>query len=132
MQRLFSTFAGGWPGLGLLLQRLLTAAVLFHSAIVLKGDAPLLQSAAPQVIGAVAGIFLLAGLWTPAAGVLLGIVEVWIACLCVGDPLIPIMLAILGLTLAMLGPGAWSIDARLFGRKHIETPARESAYHSHI
>jgi len=39
----------------------------------------------------------------------------------VGDPWIPIMLAILGATAAMIGPGAWSIDARLFGRKHIET-----------
>jgi putative oxidoreductase len=30
-----------------------------------------------------------------------------------------IVLALLGSTLAMIGPGAWSIDARLFGRKHI-------------
>jgi len=29
------------------------------------------------------------------------------------------MLATLGATLAMVGPGAWSIDARLFGRKLI-------------
>ena len=35
--------------------------------------------------------------------------------------LVPLTLAILGATLAMIGPGAWSIDARLFGRKHIET-----------
>jgi hypothetical protein len=26
----------------------------------------------------------------------------------------------IGLSLAMLGPGAWSIDARLFGRKRID------------
>jgi len=30
------------------------------------------------------------------------------------------MLAALGAALAMVGPGAWSIDARLFGRKRID------------
>jgi hypothetical protein len=38
------------------------------------------------------------------------------------DPWIPIMLAALGAALAMVGPGAWSIDARLFGRKRIDMP----------
>jgi hypothetical protein len=33
---------------------------------------------------------------------------------------IPIILATLSATLAMIGPGAWSIDAWLYGRKHIE------------
>ena len=30
-----------------------------------------------------------------------------------------LLLAILGISLAMLGPGAWSIDALIFGRKRI-------------
>lgn len=34
-----------------------------------------------------------------------------------GDMLIHPFLAILAVSVAMLGPGAWSIDARLFGRK---------------
>jgi hypothetical protein len=29
------------------------------------------------------------------------------------------LLGILGISLAMLGPGAWSVDALLFGRKRI-------------
>jgi uncharacterized membrane protein YphA (DoxX/SURF4 family) len=37
-----------------------------------------------------------------------------------GDSWPPLMLAALGAILAMVGPGAWSIDARLFGRKHID------------
>ena len=32
----------------------------------------------------------------------------------------PLALAVLGASLAMIGPGAWSLDARLFGRKQIE------------
>ena len=116
MQRLFSTFANGWPGFGLLIQRLvLGIALLYHGAILLMG-APAI---APELIGSVLGFFILAGLWTPAVGALVAVVEVWIALAGAGDESVAIILAALGGTLAMIGPGAWSIDARLFGRKYI-------------
>jgi putative oxidoreductase len=122
LQRLFSTFANGWPGKGLLIQRLLTGAALFFSAIAPLGkDAPLV-STAPQIIAAAAGIFLALGLWTPVMGTLVAIAELWITFARQDNPWIPILLATLGATLAMIGPGAWSLDAKLFGRKHIETP----------
>lgn len=76
---------------------------------------------APQIIGASAGILLLIGLWTPVLGTLAAVDEVWIAFARLGNPSFPIMLAALGAALAMIGPGAYSIDARLFGRKHIKT-----------
>jgi putative oxidoreductase len=126
VQRLFSTFADGWPGRGLLLLRLLTSVALIHFGIANLHEAPLLVTVVPKVIGAAAGIFLLLGLWTPAAGALVTIVQGWIAFLCYfshsGDPWIPIILAALGAALAMVGPGAWSVDARLFGRKRIYIP----------
>jgi uncharacterized membrane protein YphA (DoxX/SURF4 family) len=78
----------------------------------------------PQMIGAAAGILLLAGLWTPMVGTVVAGVEIWIVFSSAGDPWKPLILATLGATLAMIGPGAWSIDARLFGRKHIETSTR--------
>ena len=121
LQRLFSTFADGWPGGGLLLQRLLTGTILLYCGITHLGKAPFVPIT-PHIIGAGAGILLLVGLWTPVGGALVTIVELWIVLLRVDDPLVPLMLAILGATLAMIGPGAWSIDARLFGRKHIEPP----------
>ncbi|MGA2100009.1 MAG: hypothetical protein ABSG34_02845 [Candidatus Sulfotelmatobacter sp.] len=126
MQRLFSTFANGWPGLGLLLQRILAGTMLVRFGIIqLAGTSVptsmISQSMIPQIVGACAGILLFIGLWTPAVGTLIAIVELWIALTCIGDPSIPIMLATLGGSAAMIGPGAWSIDARLFGRKHIET-----------
>jgi uncharacterized membrane protein YphA (DoxX/SURF4 family) len=31
-----------------------------------------------------------------------------------------VLLAALGVSLVMLGPGAWSLDARLFGRRRID------------
>ena len=124
MQRLFSGFADGWPGIGLLLLRLLTGAALIHFGIANLREAPPLATAVLQIIGIGAGILLLAGLWTPVAGALAAIVKVWIACSRYfshsGDPWIAILQAVLSAVLVMVGPGAWSIDARLFGRKRID------------
>jgi len=50
------------------------------------------------------------------------LIEIWVLLSRGVDARIPIILATLSATLAMIGPGAWSIDARLFGRKHIEAP----------
>ena len=69
----------------------------------------------PYLIAAIAGVFLLLGLWTPFAGITIAIVEVWIFLACSGNSLIAIMLAVLGATVAMIGPGMWSIDAKLYG-----------------
>ena len=121
MQRLFSTFADGWPGRGLFLLRLLTASVLFYSAISHLGQPIPTTSTVLRMIGSGAGILLLAGLWTPMVGMLIAILELWITFSFAANPLTHIMLATLGATLAMIGPGAWSVDARLFGRKRIET-----------
>jgi putative oxidoreductase len=46
-------------------------------------------------------------------------VEAWIAVSASSEAAIPVALAVLALTLAMIGPGAWSVDARLYGRKRI-------------
>ena len=119
MQRLFSTFANGWPGVGLLFQRILTAVLLLRFGTIELKAGPLAPSMTPQLFGACAGIFLLAGLWTPVVGASIAVIELWIAITRPGDPWISIVLATLGVTAAMIGPGEWSVDARLFGRKHI-------------
>jgi uncharacterized membrane protein YphA (DoxX/SURF4 family) len=75
----------------------------------------------PELLGAALSIFVLVGLWTPIAGTLVSLIEVWVVLSRGIDTWIPIILAALSATLAMIGPGAWSIDALLFGRKHIET-----------
>jgi uncharacterized membrane protein YphA (DoxX/SURF4 family) len=85
-----------------------------------------LATAVLQIIGIGAGTLLLVDLWTPVAGALAAIVKVSIAFSRYfshsGDPWIPILQAVLSAVLAMVGPGAWSIDARLFGRKRIDLP----------
>jgi len=70
------------------------------------------------------GILLLAGLWTPVAGALQVITEVWIFFSRGDGANWHLLLAALGVSLVMLGPGAWSVDARLFGRKRIDIRAR--------
>ena len=83
-----------------------------------------------SVLETAAGILLLAGLWTPIAGALAAGVELWCAFSQrfsqTGDPLTHILLVTLGAAVALLGPGAWSVDARLFGWKRINIPNRKS------
>ena len=129
MRRLFSTFAHGWPGVGLLVMRLVggTAFVAQSAAgldvldVFHRGR----SSAAAAVLGIVAGLFLLAGLWTPIAGSLVAAIGIWFAFTRAEDPLASILLATIGAALALVGPGAWSIDARLFGWKRIDLHARK-------
>jgi len=118
VQRLFSTFANGWPGFGLFVQRLITGIALLLGGMA-RVETPAAGSALPSIAGALLGLLLLAGLWTPVVGVLIAAAELWIVLAGGSDIWASLLLAILGGTLAMIGPGAWSLDARLFGRKHI-------------
>ena len=121
MQRLFSTFASGWPGAGLLLMRLVVGIAMIDCGVArLWNDPTTTTLTVLSVLEIGAGLLLLAGLWTPVAGTLVAGLEVWKIILTHGNPSIYIPLGTLGAALAMLGPGAWSIDARLFGRKRID------------
>ena len=86
-----------------------------------------LQTPVPGIADLVmAGVaaLLLVGLWTPIAGGLIAAIEVWRAWSHPTDPWIFLHFGVLSAALAMLGPGACSVDARLFGRKHIQIPER--------
>jgi len=72
------------------------------------------------------GIFLLAGLWTPIVGSLAAALGIWNIISRPGDPWACIFFATIGAGLALLGPGAWSVDARLFGWKRIDVHNRQS------
>jgi len=122
VQRLFSTFPDGWPGFGLLLLRLgLGLRVIYIGTVSVSGKPSEPITLAQGLIAVASGIILIAGLWTPIVGTLLALDELWIALSLYlshqTDIAIPIFLAALSASVAMLGPGAWSIDARLFGRR---------------
>jgi uncharacterized membrane protein YphA (DoxX/SURF4 family) len=74
----------------------------------------------PEALGTAAGILLLAGLWTPITGSLVAALGAWKSMTQPGDPWANIFLATIGIGLALLGPGEWSVDARLFGWRRID------------
>jgi putative oxidoreductase len=116
MRRLFSNFAYGWPGIGLLLIRIVAGLSLIIDGVE--------KFKAGQIVfGLLAiadGVLLVAGLWTPTAGSLVIVMSAWD--FFVGDasrfPMI--LLSAIGAALALVGPGAFSVDARLFGLKRID------------
>jgi putative oxidoreductase len=130
LQRLYSTFPNGWPGAGLAVLRVAIGAYLISIAFGSFESADFGRLAA-QISAGVVGLFLIGGFWTPIAGL--------IACFLQMPGIIQgkgtaekLLAAAIGVGLASLGPGAWSVDAVRYGRKrislrdHPESPDRGS------
>jgi len=119
MHGVSSTFADRIPSRGLLLLRVIVAIALIARCVQLvNGES--LQAISPHVIAAVAGLFVLFGLWTSVAGAVVALIELFIAFSHHHDPWLSVLLASVGVALALLGPGNWSVDARRSGWKRIE------------
>jgi uncharacterized membrane protein YphA (DoxX/SURF4 family) len=106
--------------------RLVAGTVLIDQAVTTLHSGFSIEPAMLEIFAAAAGILLLLGLWTPVAGVLVAVIEMSTIFSPGGDPSSHILLGTLGAALAMLGPGAWSVDARLFGWKRIDIGTRQS------
>ena len=127
MRRLYSTFAGGWPGVGLLLMRVVGgSALVVRESSILSGS-PSVHVLVTAVFLAGSGVLLIPGLWTPVAGTLVALIVLGQALMRGGDLWASLLLATIGGALAMLGPGLWSVDARLFGWKRVEAPPRKNS-----
>jgi hypothetical protein len=126
VQRLYSTFAGGWPGIGLLLMRLVVGAVvLWHAGPSLWSDPPLHIMVVYASLS-VAALLLIAGLWTPVAGAAVAVIAISEIVTTGEPPVGRLLAATIAGALTMLGPGRLSIDARLFGWKRIDVPIHRS------
>jgi uncharacterized membrane protein YphA (DoxX/SURF4 family) len=126
LRRLFSTFACGWPGAGLLLMRLVVGVALIVQGLTSLRIRPPIEPPILDILAIALGILLFAGLWTPIAGSLVAILELWNAISQPGDRWTNILLGTIGAALALIGPGTWSVDARLFGWKRIDVQDRKS------
>jgi hypothetical protein len=125
LQRLYSTFAGGRPGMGLLLMRLVVGAVvLWHAGPRVWNDPPLHIIIAYASL-ALAALLLIAGLWTPVAGVVVAAVAISEILTMSEPPVGRLLAATMAGALTMLGPGRLSIDARLLGWKRIDAPSHK-------
>jgi uncharacterized membrane protein YphA (DoxX/SURF4 family) len=130
LQRLFRTFPSGSPGVGLLMLRLAVAvALLVHGAACLAGT-PTPGASAVAVTGALTAALLLIGLATPFAGTLAAALAIGLAMAWLPAPkpnafevrLTAALAATAATAIALLGPGAFSLDAALFGRREIAIP----------
>lgn len=104
------------------MQRLFVAIGQGYCCFACLNATPLCATVVPQSIGTFGGVLMLIGLWTPVVGVLVAIVDTWIALSLPPTASLHAALAVLAASLALIGPGAWSLDAWLFGRKQIEPP----------
>ena len=104
--------------------RVVAAAALGFKAVSGLADQFQIASAPIIALQVGAGLLLLVGLWTPLAGLLAVVLEGWLLLAQPHDPWPHILLATLGGALALLGPGAWSADARLYGWKRVDIAKR--------
>ena len=90
----------------------------------MSGHTPLRVNALNAIVIS-AGLLLLIGLWTPVAGTVLGLIELCRILWKLDDPWISILLGAMAFALALVGPGFWSLDARLYGWKVVNLPPRK-------
>ncbi len=119
MRRLFSSFARGWPGVGLLLLRIVSGGFLIVDGVEKCRAGQPMGSLIAGLLAIVDGTLLVTGLWTPIAGPLILVLSTWGILVQHQDPHPGILLAAIGVALTLVGPGALSIDAQLFGWKRI-------------
>jgi len=134
LQRLFSTFPDGGPGVGLLLLRGSVGGLAAATGVLcLSGSLERVPAVwASGLSLTVSGLALIFGLMTPYASLLFGL------CLLAGlfstTPAFVIgllgpkhfigVLVLISIAIAFLGPGAYSVDGYLFGRREIVIPPR--------
>lgn len=132
MQRFFSAFPAGLPCIGLIFLRIAVAAGAMTQGIgAFATIGPLtMAELAVTVFAMVAALGLLIGFMTPIAsfGLAMGYLGAGVSSFLSPDPLrhyssfTALLLGAISLSLVFLGPGAISLDARLFGRREIVIP----------
>jgi hypothetical protein len=128
LQQLFSTFPQGVPGCGLLLLRMVVgAAAALQGWLHLANRAASLAETPIGLILALGGLSVLTGLLTPIGGavIVLGAAAAWSQMPhsnFLDTPILLVFLAALAIAVSLLGPGWFSFDRMIFGRREIIIP----------
>jgi hypothetical protein len=123
VQRLFSMFPTGTAGAALFALRVSAAITLLVDGTT---HGTLVTSFWILLIFALPAISLCLGILTPYFSVLCCLVQLLVALISDGRNGFHLGISILNSAIvAVLGPGAYSIDARLFGRRLVSVPSRK-------
>jgi hypothetical protein len=126
LQRTFATFPAGWVGAALLVLRVTigTAAIFEVGLAVMESHS--LRNLAAASIAVPVGLALIVGLLTPVASAVLAaggaaiLLGLHIAVLRLLDSRMALFeFVLMAVVVVILGPGATSIDAHLFGRREV-------------
>lgn len=122
VQRLFSAFPSGWPSLGLLLLRAVAGVSAVTDGIAYLAGHP---DAGPTawvagILAIACGVLVVFGFLTPIAGAVLAVCVLIVPLF--GELRYALLVVVTSVAIVLLGPGALSIDARLFGRREIVIP----------
>ena len=130
LQRTFSGFPTGYPGLALLLLRLVVGGAASSQAwlLIAANHGALNMSVVIALLAFVIGLALIIGLMTPIASVLLtaGALFLTVDSSVLGhlslfeSGMARLEFIVMSVALILLGPGTFSLDARLYGRREIE------------
>lgn len=141
MRKSYTTFPGGKSGIGLLFLRIVAGvATAAYGVILLISLETIKQTQFPYVVCLIlslvlisGSVFLMLGLMMPFITVLIAlcmVIEVYLRFIQVSPLEVSdfnliglLMLLSILIALVFLGPGAFSVDARLFGRRRIFIPA---------
>jgi uncharacterized membrane protein YphA (DoxX/SURF4 family) len=129
---MFPTFPGGCPGVGLLLLRVAVVVTVLAQCIAYAADWRHLGfvTAAAGFLAIASSVLLLIGYLTPFSAVLVALTSLGTALAWFPPPnpnlfdtkLATALVTVIAVAIACLGPGAFSLDARLFGRREITIP----------
>ena len=140
MPTLYSGFPGRAQGFGLLLLRIAVGTTLLVQAFPHTSDLgdPRPAGVVFGLVALVVGVFLILGFLTRFTAVVIASLAVgltWLLLMAPSTSTLPNLLlstnaVVLGIAIVFLGPGAWSLDAVLFGRRKVIIPRAAPSHQS--